>query len=348
MAHLLIRILVHIALASDDRFLKSKSSNSLAEKIPSQWVDHDAIEPMIYLHVPKCGSGLATALVHFACGKKVAENLTLIEPGLDNRGGTGLATKYWNEKCGDHRFLRFESAHAPLDEQMTKHSLSKVVMMVRPPEERALSGYLHNLHDCTPLQHKYSITNQNGKRWKPDGDIDPTSFKEYAACVDSCTTNMLVGHSCGYQGKGSKPAFLHKALERLPQLGFVGLTDHWELSMCLWHAKFGGKCLPAEFAKVRPGPHRAKYDEKVLGASSDWNDQAIYDKAADLFVKDLEKYDVTPQTCATKICPAVAHLFGGGDNASPIRTNSSGVLRLYTTESLKTLMWPGRQFYDED
>ena len=102
------------------------------------------------------------------------------------------------------------------------------------------------------------------------------------------------------------------------------------------------------FAKVRPGPHRAKYDEKVLGASSDWNDQAIYDKAADLFVKDLEKYDVTPQTCATKICPAVAHLFGGGDNASPIRTNSSGVLRLYTTESLKTLMWPGRQFYDED
>ena len=27
-----------------------------------------------------------------------------------------------------------------------------------------------------------------------------------------------------WQGKGSKPAFLHKALERLPQLGFVGLT----------------------------------------------------------------------------------------------------------------------------
>jgi hypothetical protein len=196
------------------------------------------------------------------------------------------------------------------------------------------------------MQQQYGIASQNGERWKPNGDIDPKIFKEYAACVDSCMTNMLVGHSCGYQGKGSKPVYLRKALERLPQLGFVGLTDHWEMSMCLWHAKFGGECLPAEFKNVRPGPHRAEYDEKTLGASTNWNDQAIYDKAAELFVKDLEKYEVNPHTCATKYCPEVAHLFG--DSPSHDHANSSGVLRLYTTESLKTLMWPGRMFYDED
>jgi hypothetical protein len=330
----------------DFKSVKAKSANSFAEK--SEWVDHGKIEPIIYLHIPKCGSGLATTLVHFACGKKVAKNLTLVEPGVDNRGGTGLATKYWNEKCGAHRFTRFESAHAPLDERMDRHTLSKVVMMVRPPKARISSGYLHNLHDCAPLQHKYDVASQNGKRWKPDGEIDPTIFKEYSACVDSCMTNMLVGHTCGYQGKGSKPVYLRKALERLPQLGFVGLTDHWELSMCLWHAKFGGECLAAEFANVRPGPHRAEYDERILGESSHWNDQAIYDKAADLFVKDLEENDVNPHTCATKYCPALAHLFGKGNSSSSIRTNSSGVLRLYTTESLKTLMWPGRVVFDED
>jgi hypothetical protein len=371
MAHVLIGVLAQLALATDDldpaspkkyrpvgetdqcgvsvddfKSLKSNSANSFAEK--SQWVDHDTIEPIIYLHIPKCGSGFANALVHFACGKKVASNLTLVGPNVKNKGGTGLATKFWNEKCGDNRFLRFEAGHAPLWKDMSKHTLSKVVMMVRPPKERITSGYLHNLHDCSPLQQKYGISWQNDKRWKLDGEIDPTTFKEYAACVDSCTTNMLVGKSCGYDGQGSKPTYLRKALERLPQLGFVGLTDHWEMSICLWHAKFGGECLPAEFVNVRPGPHRAQYDEKSLGASSQWNDQAIYDKAADLFVKDLEKHDVNPHTCATKYCPAVAHLFGKEDSSSSVRTNSSGALMLSTTESLKTLMWPGRSFYDED
>merc|ERR1719506_2629393 len=179
---------------------------------------------------------------------------------------------------------------------MDQKSLSKVVMMVRPPTARVSSGYLHNLHDCTPMQEQYGIASQNGERWKPNGDIDPKIFKEYAACVDSCMTNMLVGHSCGYQGKGSKPVYLRKALERLPQLGFVGLTDHWELSMCLWHAKFGGECLPAEFKNVRPA--RVQYSAADLSKLFHVNDRAIYERAAELFAADLAAHGVTPEACA--------------------------------------------------
>ena len=100
------------------------------------------------------------------------------------------------------------------------------------------------------------------------------------------------------------------------------------------------------FAKVRPGPHRAKYDEKVLGASSDWNDQAIYEEAEAMFLQDLEKYGVTPESCATKYCPRVAHLFGGSPQQN--EAGSSYSLLKYSRDSLRTITWPGRMFYDQD
>jgi hypothetical protein len=198
------------------------------------------------------------------------------------------------------------------------------------------------------MQKKYNIS-ENGKRWKPTGEIDPTSFRDYAACVQSCMTNMLIGNACGHEEKRAEQLASNRqaALARLPLLGFVGLTDHWDLSICLWHAKFGGDCLPAEFANLRPGPNRVHYDERKLGSPSQFADQAIYERAADLFAQELAKHHVNPHTCATRYCPAVAHLFGGDLGANSV-AGSPGTFMQYTADWLNALTWPGRMIYSED
>merc|ERR1719313_133277 len=133
--------------------------------------------------------------------------------------------------------------------------------MVRAPKSRISSGYIHNLHDCGALQMKYGILENGPPKLALDGIIDPSILEEYAACVHSCTVNMLIGRYCQYK-TSDKGEFLvpseeqqaldvQAALSRLPKLGFVGLTDNWDLSICLWHAKFGGECLPVEFQNLR-------------------------------------------------------------------------------------------------
>jgi hypothetical protein len=317
-------------------------------------LDHDptvqkrlAIEPMFYVHVPKCGSSFATALAHLACGDKIEKEMTVREPGVPSKG-----TEDWNSKCGEGSFARFDSGHVPLPRTMSDQELNKVVMMVRSPKSRISSAYIHNLHDCGALQRKYNMLENAPPKLALDGKIEPAILAEYATCVHSCTVNMLVGRGCAFENKDGlnvpseeeQASDLQTALSRLRKFGFVGLTDQWDLSICLWHAKFGGECLAAEFTNLHQA--RVEYDEGSFPESLHLNDQDLYDEAAELFAKELEKYDVTPESCATRFCPEVAHLFGG--SSAQQNTSTSSLLMKYTKDSLKTLTWPGRMSYDED
>jgi hypothetical protein len=317
--------------------------------------DHDdtkvqrrlAIEPMFYIHVPKCGSSFATALAHLACGDKIDINETVREPGVPSVG-----TETWNSKCGEGSFARFDSGHLPMPEKMTDNELSKVVMMVRAPKSRISSGYIHNFHDCGPLQTKYNLLENAPPAFALDGNIEPDTLEEYAICVQSCTVNMLTGRHCAYARKDAievpseeeRASDVKTAISRLRKFGFVGLTDQWDLSICLWHAKFGGECIAAEFENLHEA--RVQYDEGSFPDSLHMGDQDLYDEAAELFAKEMEKYGVSPESCAAKYCPEMAHLFGGSANSTA--GGSSLLLTGYTRDSLEKLTWPGRMFYDED
>ena len=51
---------------------------------------------------------------------------------------------------------------------------------------------------------------------------------------------------------------------------FVGLTEEWDLSVCLFHRMFGGECHVREFLDVRPGstPHYAHKKCLIVGAET--------------------------------------------------------------------------------
>jgi len=289
-----------------------------------------SIEPMWWLHIPKSGSSLANTIVHFACGTRVPDNLTL-------NGGPGPPRfEETFSQCGHGHFQFFRAGHYQLPDDV---DLSKVVTMIREPKQRILSGYLHNLHQAgQKLWNKYGISGENQKpRWREGVTpmFDPKIVMEYAPLVAGKETCMLGGGPGCNHGKPSA-AEVQLAVDRIQRIGFVGVTNHWDLSICLWHAKFGRECLAVEFATVNGGTlyngTHAAYDASFFDPSFNLPDNVIYDAALRRFEEDLAKYGVTPHSCATKYCPQVAHIFG---------TSTEKV-------DLTTVWWPGRMDFCED
>jgi len=283
------------------------------------------INPIYYMHIPKAGSSFATAIAHLACGSRIGKEVKVSEPSYRD----------WKKKCGKEHIARFTSGHRPLDPGV---QLRTVVTLVRPARQRIISGYFHSLHDCPELQKELHIS--ENPPWKVH-QIDRDLLLKYGNCVQGCASSMLSGHGCatGKRSLEDLQADAHQAVAKIPQIGFVGLTNHWDLTVCMWHAKYGGECLEAEFANVRPGKYSSAHDETIFDSSFHPIDDAIYDAAALQFMHDMKTYDVSPKTCARKFCPNMAQLFHEDfeiDHA------------FFKREHLDALTWEGRQNFLED
>merc|ERR1719272_267853 len=99
-----------------------------------------------------------------------------------------------------------------------------------------------------------------------------------------------------------------RAIQRLEDgFSFVGLTDRWALSVCLFHAMFGGECHEREFENVRPGARRrgSLYETEQLGHWKDIYDGALYMHAERIFMANAEKFGVCHVSCRKSICSSM-------------------------------------------
>jgi len=261
---------------------------------------HDiSIDPVSYVHIPKTGSGIATAVAHLLCGDKIRKGKIVKEP--DQR---------LMNRCGPAHFQRFDIGHKPLKPGV---DLSKVVTVLRQPRQRIISGYFHSFHDCRPLQRKYnfSVTDSTPKLPMGSNTINSSLLMEYADCVQACAINIITGHWCSHSDQDPSEQ-IAQAIDTVNKIGYVGITEQWELSICLFHAMYGGECLPAEFERVRPGLERkdtSDYDESAFG---DWfpDDQLLYNVARKRFEQQMIEYNVNRHSCATRYCPKARRSFG--------------------------------------
>jgi len=278
--------------------------------------------PLVWLHIPKTGSSFATTLAHFGC-PSIPTSVTVKEVSLlsrlDQSSPNVPFTRIYplNEWC-PHSFARFESGHAPMPAWA---QYEHVVSMFRDPKRRLVSGYFHNFHDCPRLRRRHYCTGENigcshlfaAQWWR-----QKERLHEYANCVSGCQALMLTGRPCGVHGMRrpgpvNDSAAESEALAALERLGFVGLTEEWPTSVCLFHARFGGDCFKASFKNVRPGKANHRYDTFV--GYIKWSmgiDDALYSAARERFWKDVAAYGVTPERCRTEICPAAAEFFQDG------------------------------------
>lgn len=270
-----------------------------------------------WFHAMKAGSTFGATLAHFA-NHNLPRNAHMPSCGyIDNTpedacpaGTQGpyefFVNKYPWKQYFPHVFWNYEADpdpgnHRSINANRWNTWQGRFVGIFRQPESRCASAFNHFTGGV--------------------GDI--RQFSDYTA---GTVTKMLAGvngqvlvdcsfrYNSTYQHDCSSaacqecraPAATHLplALERLKGFAFVGLMEQYALSVCLFHAMFGGECLPIEFVNMRKGV--AHKDPSVLlerlKGYEDSADNAVYSAVKQRFEAEVLKFNVNKATCA-KLCP---------------------------------------------
>lgn len=248
--------------------------------------------PLAWLHVPKCGSTFVNVFVRApgVCVEGISDRIVIsqsTESSFDD------ATKDENKDSSNKLaaslcqglYSPFRG-HAGIAAEYDDHFKGHGIIMLRQPEQRLISGYNHGQHSW-PYE-------------KP-----ASSLREYAETVAGCVVRMLtrgdqLSKPCGGPGPATDDEAT-LAAQRLRQgFVFVGLTDQWDLSVCLFHKLFGGDCASVEFLNSRPGELHTEagdYNTSALDGFIDVHDRAVYDEAKEIFQAKLALYDVNSASC---------------------------------------------------
>jgi len=276
--------------------IQPDSSNLVKHESVSAATDLlSASVPLAWLHVPKAGSSLANTLLHtptLCPGVGIDEVMNRTTScqdcndfndgmlgnfrkahGLNDLDATcpGLLKWGWHQAIGDPGKFK-------------KYYKGKGVAMIRQPEQRLISSYKHDMHDM------------------PDG-FRASSISQYADVVQGCQVRMLTHHSdassyCGDMSELTSDD-VKLAENRLEKFAFVGLTEEWDLSICLFRAMFGGSCYGSDFGNTRlpRGVKTEGHDTSILNGFVDRFDGQLYQKAQDIFAAEMQRYGVNETSC---------------------------------------------------
>merc|ERR1712216_549458 len=95
--------------------------------------------------------------------------------------------------------------------------------------------------------------------------------------IAGCMTKMVLGHYCAgtHEISQSDQAEAQRRLKE--DFAFVGLTDEWHASICLFHQSLGGDARAVEFLNVRTGDSsEIQYNTSVMEGWHDQNDEDLY------------------------------------------------------------------------
>jgi len=261
--------------------------------------------PIAWLHIPKCGSSILNALIKIpgAC-PGIPEDIVIsdVTMGMDNIAG--FWDKYPANTTCPGAFLTFGS-HNGVGNTTYYNPLWKGhgVTMLRNPEQRMVSSFVDN-------RHSWPVTPENPP---------PLDLMKYKDQLQGCSVKMLVRggdaaaldafwnygalgpHWGGPCGEGPEPsaAEVQEAKKRLREgFVFVGIQEEWGLSMCLFHATFGGSCHGSEFLNSRHLGHKLTYDaDKLLQGWKDPFDGELYKDATSLFWERMSERGLSVEAC---------------------------------------------------
>lgn len=145
--------------------------------------------------------------------------------------------------------------HNPLKaQQWVDNRGPGVVALFRDPRKRAVSAWNH-------AKHTHHLGTKNAESLFPNSrqnlEVDTPAVRDFARHmhVQACQTKMLVGGQCGMYHNLTTER-IEEAHRRLKHLAFVGLTDAYNMSVCLFHQMWGGVPQPHMFANARPASVR--------------------------------------------------------------------------------------------
>ena len=136
------------------------------------------------------------------------------------------------------------------------------------------------------------------------------TYQAVAGSLQQATANHFSLGIYNTQRVNNVPPFL-------PSRRYVGLTDEWALSICLLHAKLGGRCLRAEFDNSRPTTSRltrlpwirntslrdyTAWAAEEVARVGDPFDEALYEAVEARFRAEVAQHRLSRERCEA-LCP---------------------------------------------
>lgn len=230
----------------------------------------------------------------------------------------------WFKGCLWKKKSNFAS-HRPISGPAWKQFKGDFAGMFREPTSRVFSAWNH--FSKTPDIAGYAKRARGG------------ITKMIAGQEDGLPCLLTSSNKCHGDAsqKGYKVPKTALAIQRLDGFKFIGLQEEYDLSVCLFHAMFGGECLPVEFGNMRPGTYTAP--QNPFKDFTDPFDDVVYAEAKGRFWANMEKYNVTRATCQATHCAGAQTkqyftILGSS-------TEAKGDVKGFDYD------WPGRYVYDD-
>lgn len=242
--------------------------------------------PLVHVHVPKTGTSFVNTLLmhHRICPAWPA--CATLRLGDSDHEFFGAFPRWRLCPAGFSRDYRPPPGHRSAARAlMTNNGSSRGVMMMRQPTARLISAHRYGWHT------------------KPNETLGT-----YAKRARGCAVKILArptppekdnDHIC-LEYLPPTEGELSLAIEMLRAFAFVGLTERWAESICLFHALFGGCCHAAELVNTRPTQWPPSSEANVSATASSAETAAFYDPwdgalhavAQELFSQRLAEFGI--------------------------------------------------------
>lgn len=233
------------------------------EAFPKSPVELHDIRPIEWLHIPNTGTSFGNILLRWGC------NMTLpnvVRP----KGGFFKNVDNWRE-CKSRFILRPYSRrnwpigdHVPLLRRLSAERLHSVVTMLRGPSKRGNDALVRGKNVCEQM----SARNQ---------------FALQTSYISGTRLHRLEGVRKGWQPSAVDGI---RACMRVHYFAFVGITDLWQASVCLFHKKMGGLNTVQDIENVRPVKHGDSLQLENRGCPDDI-DNMVFQCAIDRFLSEV-------------------------------------------------------------
>ena len=211
--------------------------------------------PVLWVHVPKAGTSFANTLIHHAGICPTWPSCATILPGDSDHT---FFSKFPRSTYCPSGFVTDYAPPAGHDSaaKALGHQPGHGFMFMRQPEERLASAFACGWHVKA-------------------GESMPAYAKRAHGCAVKMLARRAEGANC-LDPRMPSDAEVELAIRRLRAFAFVGLTDEWNDSICLFHAQFGGTCHASEAVNTRPTPSIKRVEGTLSAALIDPYDGRLY------------------------------------------------------------------------
>ncbi len=243
----------------------------------SQTPGKKTLRNLHWVHFPKAGTSFGQTLFSYLCTSTPSAQDSPDEPPPSCPMCGNVKRGVWDRDL--YSLLQFQKLpycdaqssakgllqnHLPVPRSFTRESDS-LIALFRDPRRRLQSAFNHG-------KHSFGI----GERDHPTAHLrreymlqHTHTLKDFAAFPDiqGCQTKMLLSEYCAIDMSITNDDF-NKAARILSEFAFVGLTEAYNMSVCLFHHMYGGPLHDFEFSSFRVSEPYAGPEHGLLPGGS--------------------------------------------------------------------------------